>query len=230
MKLFKYIFISVVISSVGALAMIMRSCNKALPVGKSVYTITGRIETDVWNNVKWYNVSGEICGHEWDGLTDYSVCWKSLYDKDSLYFLFKVLDDKLVKNRDPIVPFWENDMIEVFFTQDRKFQSPKNTHFAFCYGVDSVITSSKGGPRSISCTTKNSEGGYIMGVAIPWEEIGIDPLRKKSIYCNIEASDCDKVSEEDGVYFGRETVVSWSPNSCNVSVKASNCFGTLVFK
>ena len=210
------------------------ACNDDETKGLSFYTdkaiqIDGHKENQ-WKKSNIFNAVSEVCGNEWDGKKDFSLSWRSLWDNEKIYFFFEVIDDKLVKNKTDMVPFWENDMLEVFFTQRKRLKSPSNAHFTFCFDVDSVITNVKGGPKSIKYMRKISDNGYILEIGIPWEEIGVNPSTKKSIFFNIEASDCDKIAEDEGVFYGREAVISWSRGSCNNSVRASNTFGTLYLK
>ncbi len=215
-------------------AICMCSCYNNKAKGESLYTnnsiVIDGVEEQNWSSATKYNAVNEICGNEWDGEEDLSIKWESVWNRDSIYLFIEVVDDKLVKNSDMMVPFWENDMVELFFTTKRKAVLPQNAHFVFCYDVDTIITYVKGGAQSINWIRKITDSGYNIEVAIPWVEIGINPMRRKSIFFNIEASDCDKVSNDTGIYFGRETDISWSPNSCNNSVRASNNFGTLLMK
>lgn len=234
MHLLIHIFKWVTFVSFWALIKITWSCVGEQIEGRSFLTdqvieIDG-VKEQVWNNAMRYNAAHEVCGPEWDGSKDFSVHWKSLWDENNIYFFFEVVDDKLVKNHNAIVPFWENDMIELIFTKKRRCKEPQNSHFSICFDVDSIIMPSKGslkspGARHILIVT---DDGYNVEMSIPWDEIGIDPLHTKSIYFNIEASDCDGESSEEGIFYGREAVISWSPNTCGKSVSATNNFGTLL--
>ncbi len=230
MSLSKYIILFLFVFSV----ICMCSCYNNKAKGESFYTnypfVIDGIEEPNWSSATEYNAVNEVYGNEWGGEEDFSIKWRSTWNKDSIYFFIEVVDDNLVKNTNIIVPFWENDMVELFFTTKRKLVLPQNAHFVFCYNVDTVITSVSGGAKSINWIRKITDRGYNIEFAIPWVEIGINPMKRKSIFFNIEASDCDKISNDTGIYFGRETAISWSPNSCNNSVRASNNFGTLLMK
>jgi hypothetical protein len=66
------------------------------------------------------SLNGEMCGAEWDGPKDFSIFFKCLWDDTNIYFFFNVLDDKKVKNFNSIVPWFENDVVELFFSPKRK--------------------------------------------------------------------------------------------------------------
>jgi cellulose/xylan binding protein with CBM9 domain len=185
---------------------------------------------DVWLKATLGTVNGDISGeNNRKGIDDLFIRFRCMWDTANIYFLFEVLDD--VKLYYSEVAAMYNDQIILYFAPAMKKADLKSKYicWAFLYGVDTMtVESTKKNSMNIQFHRLDNEKGYTLEIEAPWKEIGLSPKDHLKVPFNIEISDMDKPSN-DGIYYGRETNMSWTPNLSVNSWARPKEYGNLVF-
>ena len=201
---------------------------KSIKTG-SAPVIDGLVD-DIWSEAYLDTVDGDISGEiNRESINDLLVKFRCLWDTSNFYFLFEVLDDVKLNNPEMAVQY--NDLVILYFTPTMKKTDldSKYTCWTFLYGVDTMIVeSSKKNNINIDFKRVDNEKGYTLEIKAPWKELGIPAKSNLRIPFNIEISDMDKRSN-DGVSYGRETNMSWTPGLSGNSWARPKEYGNLIF-
>ncbi len=91
----------------------------------------------VWESAPWATIE-----HEWlekpaeVTVQDFSGRFKALWTENKLFLLLEIQDDKLVDDiADPLVDYWEDDLLEVFIDEDHSGGDHKTNYNAFAYHI-----------------------------------------------------------------------------------------------
>jgi hypothetical protein len=228
LKLIKLLFIIIVLAN----------CKSSTPTYevtevKAHPVIDGQID-DVWNKAKIEIINKSIIGSiNRKDERDFNVNFRSLWDNTNLYFLFVVMDD--VKLYYPEIPWYENDLVQIFIGRNLKKMKASKNHsldilqYSFIYNVDSLLLNGKYILKTnIEFKRTNTFYGYILEIKLPWNEIGINPIKNLDIPVNFEASDLDRRESENGIIGIKETVIGWAPNTADHSWAQTKSYGDLI--
>ena len=90
---------------------------------------------DAWANAVWHPIDQVWLG---EGLLpqDFSGQYKIKYDKNYLYILASITDDRLFdQHKDGLHKYWDDDCLEIFIDEDRSKGNHQYNHNAFAYHV-----------------------------------------------------------------------------------------------
>jgi len=161
-------------------------------------------------------------GSSWKGPRDLSVKAQLQWDKENLYFLAEVADDKPFINAQEGEKIWDGDSVEIAFglnpSDDPERTTFSPSDFQVCFSVKdpkgnnlSVWSWQLGGPASgviYALKPNKRPRGYIVEAAIPWKTfVDFIPEPDMKISFNLALNDSDKKGK------GREVQMLWSGNS-----------------
>lgn len=96
--------------------------------------IDGLIDAE-WATAVWYPIDQVWLG---ENLLpqDFSGQYKLKYDKDYLYVLASITDDRLFEqHEDGLYKYWDDDCLEIFVDEDRSKGNHQYNHNAFAYHI-----------------------------------------------------------------------------------------------
>lgn len=120
-----------------------------LAEAQNTINLNGKIDGSEWSNADWRPMDQAWIGGAY-AEEDFSGRYKVLWDKDYLYVLAEIKDDKLVDtHKDGLDKYWDDDCLEVFIDADGSKGNHQYNYNAFAYhialdgqvtdiGVDSV--------------------------------------------------------------------------------------------
>lgn len=212
--------------------------------------IDGRIDA-CWQVADRQQVDGDLIGEvDWGGQKDLSAFFRCINNNGDLYFLIEVIDDIKRSYNTQNVNYWENDNVEFFFTKAKKKPQSELTlsdtvdYFNFTYDSDMIISTCsvfqipEGGtdiaivpvtPKDtalVSYEMSNTADGYLLEVFFS-RKMGF--VNKEHIGFNLEITDNDNDSKEEGFIKGRESGIAWGNGSIRNSWRETRFYGDLIF-
>ncbi|WP_063769056.1 sugar-binding protein [Flammeovirga sp. OC4] len=151
-----------------------------LPYTNTPLEIDGLMD-DSWNWTQWKEGKFEGNGKDLPEASDCSYSFKAMYDRNNVYFLVKVKDNKRVKYTEGSA-FWDSDNIELFFNPDNE-HNPKGEYgedamqIRLNYGLNNNLYSGNGNWKKgddysgFIYKSVNTNEGYIIEAQIPWDGI-----------------------------------------------------------
>ncbi len=163
---------------------------------------------------------------------DFSIRFRSLWDKSGIYFLFEIKDD--IKLNIPEMAWYQDDLIQLFFSRCLKKTNRDNTQpgdllqYSFVYGNDTMlINGNVNSQTKIEFKRKDCYDGYVLEIKIPWNELKVAPEKGLKIPFNYEAVDLDEKISEEGILGVPKTFIGWAPNTANRSWTQTKFYGDL---
>lgn len=160
-------------------------------------SVDGSIDESVWNLDNTVEKLAEGTGH------NNTVTFDTACDETYLYVAVEVLDEALLA--DSSNEFWNDDSVEIFVdggNQKSSSYDADDRQFVFRYGDTAVFGSAhKYGVRHAFADV---EGGYTLEVAIPWVNLGIDPVHGAILGFDVANNDDDDggARESAAVWYG----------------------------
>lgn len=108
---------------------------QAQNVGKTneFMTIDGVASEQVWQQSSWYPIDQPIIGELPDPM-DFSGRYKLTWDRNHLYILAEIIDDKLFDGHPvPTEFYWDDDCLEIFIDEDASGGNHQFNFNAFAY-------------------------------------------------------------------------------------------------
>jgi len=99
--------------------------------------IDGKADDACWEKAVWHNIDQVWIPYAAKMKTgDFEGKYKVSWDKDYVYILVEVIDDKLSDDHpNPLQNWWDDDCVEIFFDEDRSKGDHKSNYNAFAYHV-----------------------------------------------------------------------------------------------
>lgn len=177
-------------------------------------TIDG-IAEGIWDEAFEYELTHKILTV--DNAKDLSAKVKVLYDDQSLYFLYNVVDD--VK-RASSTNFWENDGIEIYIDGNNdKATTYDANDFQFIVRYDASIILEGHDKSTVGIQAKSTENntGYVMEVKIPWTTVGVSPSTGKQLGVDFHVNDSDAALRDGKItWFATEDLSYDNPSTFGV--------------
>jgi len=194
--------------------------------------IDGNID-QIWQSAVVDSVYKSIIGAEKrKDNNDFSIRFRSLWDKSGIYFLFEIKDD--IKFYIPESTWYQDDLVQLFFSRSLRKNNKDNTQpgellqYSFIYGNDTMLMNGNLNSQTmIEFKRKDFSGGYVLEIKIPWDELKIKPENGLKIPFNYEAADLDEKVSVEGIVGVPETYVGWAPNTANRSWVQTKFYGDL---
>lgn len=90
---------------------------------------------DGWSTVEWRSIDQKWLGPDYSK-EDFSGRYKLTWDKNNIYVLAEIVDDKLIDiHEDGLVKYWDDDCFEVFIDQDASGGDHQYNYNAFAYHI-----------------------------------------------------------------------------------------------
>lgn len=135
--------------------------------------------------------------------TDLRARWRALHDSVFLYLIVEVVDDYVVTDSDPEVP-WEDDAIEVFIdgngSHRASYDSRDDVQLVFRPGDRTVHLGVRSAPLAASdvgALTKRTSDGYQMEIYLKWEALNTTWWLDKTFGLDIQVDDDDDGGARD---------------------------------
>lgn len=177
-------------------------------------TIDG-IAEGIWDEAFEYELTHKILTV--DNAKDLSAKVKVLYDDQSLYFLYNVVDD--VK-RASSTNFWENDGIEIYIDGNNdKATSYDANDFQFIvrYDASTILEGHDKSTVGIQAKSTENNTGYVMEVKIPWTTVGVSPSTGKQLGVDFHVNDSDAALRDGKItWFATEDLSYDNPSTFGV--------------
>ncbi|MCS6823844.1 MAG: hypothetical protein NZ529_06070 [Cytophagaceae bacterium] len=181
----------------------VRNYKAVIPLLKNKIMIDGN--EDDWGNIS-FNENFMLVEGKLNNTADLHVKYKQCWDKDYLYFLVQVTDDKLMSDsKHP----WSDDGVEIFIDGDNnksKSYDADDFQFIFAYNKKEVTEPHSGKVTNVSFAQKAISNGYIMEIKVPFNLIGANPEKGKEMGLEIMVNDDD--GNKDGEREAK--VTSWT--------------------
>jgi tetratricopeptide (TPR) repeat protein len=160
-------------------------------------TIDGSVD-DVWTGAAAQTI-GHVAYTPPSSQADLSADFKTLYDKEALYFLVDVTDDQLVSDS---VESWLDDGVEIFIDADNSKSNVYGDHdYQFHFDWDStapaVGESHHNQTAGVQYAFARRDGGYRLEAKIPWSTLGVTPAPGKRIGLDVQVNDDDDGGDRD---------------------------------
>jgi len=173
---------------------------------------------DAWNQTKALTLDNSILGTK-DSKDDLSAAFKVLWDENFLYLLVEVTDDIKFHRGEPT---FKNDSVEVYIDYDNsKSDYYDDDDYQFRYEWNWKKVSTRRGKKleDIIAAQTDHDKGYVMELAIPWQELGGDAPAGKYIGIDVHVNDNDARKT-------REAKIAWKAKA-DVSYSSPMFFGTM---
>jgi hypothetical protein len=137
---------------------------------------------------------------------DGKVIWKTMWNMDYLFFYFHIIDDTLTRSSKANAGGWENDGLEIWMDGDnskKKTYDGVNDHgFSFGFNPDSASGMFNAGHWNngtippfdmtlIKQFSKIVDDGLVLELALPIDQLGIEPGGGSAIGIEIDYNDDD---------------------------------------
>ncbi len=199
-------------------------------------TIDGTIDA-VWSKAPEVNIAYQISATE--SFADYAAKWRALYDNNNVYVLVEITKPTAYPGF--FAPVYENNMhwwtnsdaVEIYFDGDNSKNNDGNTDlraYRFRYNQPTEMTSNlEEGSDDIITNVgvmykTNGNYSWLVEVAIPWENVSVNPTADKTIGFDVTANIVsDATSNGRKGYFttftNNDPPVSYASQYGNVTLK-----------
>ncbi|MBV1909114.1 MAG: CBM9 family sugar-binding protein [Kangiellaceae bacterium] len=100
---------------------------------KELILIDGMANEKIWKTQQWHAIDQAIIG-ELPVSSDFSGRYKLVWDKQFLYILAEITDDKLFDaHPNPVDAYWDDDCLEIFIDEDASGGNHQFNFNAFAY-------------------------------------------------------------------------------------------------
>lgn len=97
--------------------------------------IDGKGNEKSWSTTSWRTIDQKWIGEDYSE-TDFQGRYKILWDKDNLYVLAEIVDDKLIDtHEDGLDRYWDDDCLEIFVDADGSGGNHQYNYNAFAYHI-----------------------------------------------------------------------------------------------
>ncbi len=180
--------------------------------------IDGEVD-DVWAQAK-ANTIGNVAYSPASGEADASATFKTLYDKQALYFLVDVTDDELINDS---VEFWLDDSIEVFIDADNaKAETYGDDDYQYNFAWDgsapAMGETKHNKTEGVQYAFDKTDAGYRLEARLPWATLGTTPSVGAKIGLDIHVNDDDDGGD-------RDTKLMWNTKN-DIAWQNPNALGT----
>ncbi len=160
-----------------------------------------------------------------DSEADFSAGFKTAWDKQALYLLVDVVDDKPINDS---TEFWLDDTVEVFIDSDNsksQVYEDKDYQYHFDWeGSRFVAASNQGESRhnhmeGVKTVAMPTEKGYRFLITFPWSTLDIKPGVGTKIGLDVHVND-----DDDGE--DRDTKLMWNTEN-DIAWQHPNALGTI---
>lgn len=102
---------------------------------KSPIIIDGKANETIWKTAQWLPLDQLWLGNPYQE-NDFKGRYKLAWNKEALYLLAEITDDKLLdKTKDPLKVWWDDDCLEIFIDEDNSGGEHQYNHNAFAYHI-----------------------------------------------------------------------------------------------
>jgi hypothetical protein len=159
--------------------------------------IDGNVD-EVWNTVAAQTID-HVAYAPASSQADLSADFKTMYDKEALYFLVNVTDDQLVSDS---VESWLDDGVEIFIDADNsKSNVYGDNDYQFHFDWDSTAPtlgeSHHNQTAGVQYAFARRDNGYRLEVKLPWSTLGVTPAPGKRIGLDVQVNDDDDGGDRD---------------------------------
>ena len=151
-----------------------------------------------------------------DDRNDLSGSWTAAYTDQALYLLLEIRDDSLVSTSEANQM---TDAVELYFDGNNAAGDTSDTDdrsFLITYGDEATLTNLTTGEEDGSeAIFLDTDGGYVLEIAIPWSLIGVTPVDSLRIGFDVQVDDVDLGDDNQG---GK---LAWSASIDSAGVQPS---------
>jgi hypothetical protein len=190
----------------------------SIPPASRAPTIDGNVD-EVWAAVPSHTI-GHIVYKPPTSEADLSAIFKTMYDKDALYFLVDVTDDQLVNDS---TESWLDDGVEIFVAADNNKSDVYGDkdyqyHFDYDASAPAMGESHHNNTNGVQYAFARTDKGHRLEAKLPWATLGTKPAAGKKIGLDIHVNDDDDGGD-------RDTKIMWS-GTYDVAWQQPGAFGT----
>ncbi len=194
----------------------------------------------IWENVPYETLKRKNVGSQFiDDSLDLSARFKMAWDENYLYALFDIIDDNKYditkfKHKIDIPDGYQCDCVELFFDmkndKDKKYNSfnmyDDDFRYEFVYKQEAVTGTYKSA-KGIELAQNDKYNGYIMEVKIPFNTLGIKPIKDYVFGCEISVNDNDDIPNKPIYNMEERAVLSWSQKEGAEGWSKTDIYGSI---
>ncbi|MBW8000932.1 MAG: cellulase family glycosylhydrolase [Planctomycetes bacterium] len=176
------------------------------------------VADDVWNQTNALTLDNRILGGK-NSKQDLSANFKILWDEKFLYLLVEVTDDIKFHRGEPT---FQNDSVEFYVDYDNSksgYYDDDDYQFRYEWNWKKISTRRGKKLEDIIAAQTDHDKGYVMELAVPWEELGGEAPAGKYIGIDVHVNDNDNKK-------AREAKIAWKAKS-DSSHSNPMSFGTM---
>ncbi|MFB6200835.1 MAG: sugar-binding protein [Halorhabdus sp.] len=181
----------------------------SMPRAPAKPTVDGDVD-DVWSSLPEHSVGQWLWG---ENAADVRASWRGCWDDRGLYVLVDVTDGDSVTALDEE---YRNDVVEIYLDLDNSrtnnYDGEDDFQLLYPRGSQRVIpgANSATNVEPIRVTTTETDGGWRVETAIPWEPYGVTPETGTTFGFDVHVSDNEDGNEREGkrAWYARSDV-SW---------------------
>ena len=167
-----------------------------------------------------------------DSAEDLSATFKTLWDKQALYLLVDVVDDKPINDS---TEFWLDDAVEVFIDTDNNksdVYEDKDYQYYFTWeGSRFTAASNQGESRhnhieGVTSAAMPTDKGYRFLITFPWSTLGVAPHVGARIGLDVHVNDDDDGEDRDTkLMWNTENDIAWQVPKALGTIELSGLAG-----
>jgi len=187
----------------------------SIPPAARAPTIDGNVD-EVWAAVPSHAI-GHVAYAPPTSEADLSAGFKMMYDRQALYLLVDVTDDRLVSDS---AEYWLDDGVELFLAADNNKSDVYGDkdyqyHFDYDASAPAMGESHRNNTNGVQYAFARTDQGYRLEAKVPWSTLGTKPATGKKIGLDVHVNDDDDGGDRDTkiMWFGERDVAWQQPSA-----------------